>query len=166
MKAIALALVSALAAGLQAPAPAPDAKGTRVILGRVLDVVSNTPIGGAVVTIGTANAEPLRRDPASRSVLTTPDGYFVVRDLAAGDYAVSADAFGRGIRVASQRHAPRDERSVGSRCARRAAMAVGTCRHCLLLRSLRSARLPWQARRVRLAAEVPASLTDSAWPRT
>src|SRR6266498_394955 len=94
MKAIALALVSALVATVQAPAPVPDAKGSRVVLGRVLDVVTDRPIGGAIVTISTANADPLRRDPASRSVLTTPDGYFVVRDLAAGKYAVSAAAFG------------------------------------------------------------------------
>ena len=94
MKAIALALVSALAAALQAQAPAPDTKGSGAVLGRVLDVVTDAPIGGAVVTISTASADPSRRDPASRSVLTTPDGYFVVRNIAAGKYAVSAAAFG------------------------------------------------------------------------
>src|SRR5215204_5795491 len=93
MKATALALVSALAA-LQAQAPAPDAKGSGVVLGRVLDVVTDKPIGGAIVMITTASADTLHRDPASRSVLTTADGYFVVRDLAAGKYAVSASAFG------------------------------------------------------------------------
>ena len=94
MKAIALALVSALTATLQAQAPAPDANGGHVVLGRVLDVVTDMPIAGAIVTISTANADPSRRDPGSRSVLTTSDGYFVVRGLAAGKYAASAAAFG------------------------------------------------------------------------
>src|SRR5215207_3615088 len=94
MTALALGLVCALAAAPQAQTPPPDAKGSHVVLGRVLDVATDASIGGAIVTISMANAEPLRRDPASRSVLTTPDGYFVVRDLAAGKYAVSATAFG------------------------------------------------------------------------
>src|SRR5687767_1458456 len=92
MKAVALALVISLAAAPQAPTP--DAKGSRVVVGRVLDATTDTPIGGAIVTLMTSGANALRRDPVSRSVLTTADGYFVVRNLAPGKYAVAATAFG------------------------------------------------------------------------
>jgi hypothetical protein len=90
MKAVAFALVISLAAAPQAPTP--DAKGSRVVLGRVLDVTTDTPIGGAIVTLMTSGANALRRDQASRSVLTTADGYFVVRSLVPGKYARSSYA--------------------------------------------------------------------------
>lgn len=74
--------------------------GTAVVAGRVMDVVTGSPVAGAVVTIvqsltasrpATAGAPaPPPPAPARRAVaVTNDDGRFVFRDLPAGSYAIS-----------------------------------------------------------------------------
>ena len=77
----------------QAPAP-PMPAGTNVLLGRVLEVGTDAPVGGAMVTlIGhfDASGKPAalspivgREVPPTLNVMTTADGYFVFRNLPAG----------------------------------------------------------------------------------
>jgi hypothetical protein len=81
-------------------------KGENVLLGRVVEMTTGSPVGGAIVTlIGgfDASGKPSSTYPtglflptstAPKNVLTTSDGYFVIRDLPAGRYAVAAAAFG------------------------------------------------------------------------
>jgi hypothetical protein len=91
----------------QGPSPPPPIpKGTNVLFGRILEIGTGQPVGGAVVTlIGyfEASGRPAERLPQSwmsplastpRSVLTTSDGYFFFRELPAGRYSISAEAFG------------------------------------------------------------------------
>ena len=89
----------------QAPAP-PIPKGTNVLFGRVLEMGTGQPVGGAVVTLVgyfEASGRPAERLPqsamsalasAQRSVLTTSDGYYFFRELPAGRFSISVDAFG------------------------------------------------------------------------
>ena len=49
--ALVVALAATLAGHAQQGAPVPIPKGTNVLLGRVLDVGGDTPVGGAIVTI-------------------------------------------------------------------------------------------------------------------
>ena len=87
----------------QAP-PRPIPKGTNVLVGRVLEAGSDSPVGGAAVTLGSffdaagkpapPPVQPGREQPAARTVMTTTDGYFFFRDLPAGRYSISAAAFG------------------------------------------------------------------------
>ena len=90
----------------QVPALPPIPKGTNVLFGRVLEIGTSQPVGGAVVTLvgyfetsgrpaerlPQASMSPLASTP--RSVLTTSDGHFFFRELPAGRYSISADALG------------------------------------------------------------------------
>ena len=70
-------------------------KGSNVLVGRVLEMATDAPVGGAVVTLTVPDPEiraPQR--PALRNVMTTPDGAFVFRDLPAGKYTIITTAFG------------------------------------------------------------------------
>jgi protocatechuate 3,4-dioxygenase beta subunit len=90
----------------QGPALPPIPKGTNVLFGRVLEMGTGQPVGGAVVTLVgyfETSGRPAERLPQSsmsplasapRSVLTTSDGYFFFRELPAGRYSISADAIG------------------------------------------------------------------------
>ena len=79
-------------------APAQLPKGPHVIVGRVLDMTTDTPIAGAVVSLTTSEAAAERDRtgvrPATRNVMTATDGSFVLRDLADGKYTIGATAFG------------------------------------------------------------------------
>ena len=88
----------------QAPAPAMP-PGTNVLLGRVVEIGTDAPVGGAIVTlIGyfDASEKPVMRVPQARgleplpskSVMTTSDGDFVFRDLPAGFLTASIRAPG------------------------------------------------------------------------
>ena len=92
----------------QIPAQPPIPKGTNVLLGRVLDMSGDTPIGGALVTlIGFFDAagKPVSAIPQGltaqvsqgRSIMTTGDGFFVFQDLPAGRYTVAVRALGYAI---------------------------------------------------------------------
>jgi protocatechuate 3,4-dioxygenase beta subunit len=89
----------------QAPAPAMPA-GTNVLLGRVVEVGTNAPVGGVIVTLTgyfDASGRPARvqqrvgLEPVplpSKTVMTTPGGDFVFRDLPAGSFSVATRAPG------------------------------------------------------------------------
>lgn len=89
---------------VQAQAPAPSMpSGTNVLLGRVVEIGTDAPVGGAMVTLighfdasgKPATPDPLRRElPPSLSVMTTADGYFVFRNLPTGLFTATARAFG------------------------------------------------------------------------
>jgi protocatechuate 3,4-dioxygenase beta subunit len=94
----------AMLAAVQAQAP-PMPAGANVLLGRVVEIGTDAPVGGAVVTlIGyfDASGRPAARIPQSRgieplpsrSVMTTADGDFVFRDLPAGMFAAVTRAPG------------------------------------------------------------------------
>lgn len=91
-----VAAVSILSA--QAPSP-PIAKGPNVLVGRVLDIASDAPVGGAIVTLTaltmttTEAAMQGIRLPA-RSMMTTSGGDFVFREVPAGKYSIGVSAFG------------------------------------------------------------------------
>ncbi len=105
-----LALRALLAATLgmvltQAQTPVPMPAGTNTIVGRITEVGTGTPVGGAIVTLAghfdaagrSTTPEQLaigRELPPSVSVMTTSDGYFVVRNLPAGRFAATIRAFG------------------------------------------------------------------------
>jgi hypothetical protein len=96
--------VTALVRAQRETAPLP--KGTNVLFGRVLDMGSDQPIAGAVVTLVglfDATGKPPERWPQSIGLaptstpifaMTTADGYFVFRNLPAGRYSIAADALG------------------------------------------------------------------------
>jgi hypothetical protein len=86
--------VCALAATtwLQAPAPSPKVSGA--VFGRVLDASGEGPVAGSMVSLAPYSEVIERTPPAPRTVMTTADGYFVFRDLAAGRYSIGAAAFG------------------------------------------------------------------------
>jgi protocatechuate 3,4-dioxygenase beta subunit len=108
LKLIGLGALATLAfARAQAPAPAMPT-GTKVLLGRVVEIGTDAPVGGAVVTlIGQldASGKPVMRVPQARgleplpskSVMTTSDGDFVFRDLPAGFFTASIRAPGYEI---------------------------------------------------------------------
>lgn len=103
----ALAL-AATAAIVEAQAPtAPIPKGPNLMTGRVLDAGTGAGVGGAIVTLTAyfdtsgrpTEVFPQGRSPetlAPRSVIATPDGDYVFRDLPAGRYTLTATAFGFG----------------------------------------------------------------------
>ena len=61
-----------------------------LILGRVVDAISNQLVAGARVTL--AGREGARGQGASTTVLATDTGYSLFRDLAAGSYTIAAAA--------------------------------------------------------------------------
>jgi hypothetical protein len=92
--------------GAQVPA-SPMTEGTNVLLGRVVEVTSGAPVSGAIVTlIGNFDAAGRPATPGlgvvggsgnvppSLNVMTTPDGYFVVRNLPPGRFTVATRALG------------------------------------------------------------------------
>lgn len=97
-------LAAASLVSAQRPAP-PIPKGANVLFGRVVDMGTGQPVGGAVVTLVgyfDASGRPADRLPdsaagplasAPRFVMTTADGYFIFRGLPAGRYSLAADAF-------------------------------------------------------------------------
>jgi hypothetical protein len=100
---VVLALAVAGAVRAQTPPPALP-KGTNAVLGRVLDIGNNGPVGGAIVTLTghfDASGKPLAVIPPdprgslpTHHVYTTGEGYFVFRNLPAGRYSVATRAFG------------------------------------------------------------------------
>ncbi len=84
----------------------PIPHGSNVLFGRVLEIGTDAPVAGAVVTLtgyfdeSDHSPEGLPQSLATpaastpRSVMTTNDGSFFFRELPAGRYAISADAFG------------------------------------------------------------------------
>ena len=105
LTALRVLLFAALGATLvQAQAPAPSMpSGTNVLLGRVVEIGTDAPVGGAMVTLighfdasgKPATPNPLRRElPPSLSVMTTADGYFVFRNLPAGLFTAATRAYG------------------------------------------------------------------------
>ena len=102
-----LALLSAVALlGAQRGPTSPIPRGTNIIFGRITEIGTDSPIGGAIITlVGSfdASGKPASIFPtdlfspvasAPRNVLTTSDGHFVFRDLPAGKYTIAAAAFG------------------------------------------------------------------------
>ena len=104
-----IVLVVALAATLvvqaQQGAPVPIPRGPNVLVGRVVDVGGDTPVGGAIVTIVGFFDETGKPSPSlpefqgrtlaeGRNVMTTGDGYFVFRDLPAGRFSLTVRALG------------------------------------------------------------------------
>src|SRR4029450_11115755 len=61
-----------------------------LILGGVVDAVSNQPVVGAKVTL--AGREGARGPGASSSVPAPDSGYFLFREVAAGSYTIAAVA--------------------------------------------------------------------------
>jgi hypothetical protein len=103
--AIGVAIVVLVTAALtQAQGQAtPMPRGGNVLLGRVVEMGTESPVGGAVVVaIASADAggKPITLDPTSRvqppsaSVMSTGSGYFVFRDLPAGRFSVVTRAAG------------------------------------------------------------------------
>ena len=99
--------IAALAATLvraQGPAP-PMPAGTNVLVGRVVEVGTGAPVGGAIVTLTgqfDASGKPVPANPTVRgaepppsvNVMTTASGYFVFRNLPAGLFTTATRAFG------------------------------------------------------------------------
>jgi hypothetical protein len=70
-------------------------RGPNVLAGRVVEITTETPVAGAVVTIAAPSPDiraPQR--PPLRNVMTAADGSFVFRDLPAGKYTIATTAFG------------------------------------------------------------------------
>jgi hypothetical protein len=87
------------AAGLAAQQPGPPGPpptGTGLILGRVVDAVTNAPIIGIAVQLGPAAGSALPNSVA-RSALTDKQGRFVFRDLPAGSYNLMSRLGGNGF---------------------------------------------------------------------
>ena len=87
----------------QIPTAAPMPKGTNTLLGRVVEMGTETPVAGAIVTvIGHFNASgrPATPDAGSRdlppsvNLMTTAEGYFVARNLPAGRFSIVTRALG------------------------------------------------------------------------
>ena len=101
---IAAVMGATVALPAQTSTQLPIPRGPNVLLGRVVDMSADTPIGGAIVTIfGFVDSagKPLPGIPQgligqseSRNTMTTADGHFVFRDLAAGHYTVAVRAIG------------------------------------------------------------------------
>src|SRR5689334_14335874 len=75
---------------------APIRKPAGLMVGRVIDVTTNRPIGGALVSLNSAGMSDPRAPLSSGSVQVIADdqGRFLFRDLAKGTYALSAVAPG------------------------------------------------------------------------
>jgi hypothetical protein len=96
------ALSVASIAGLAAESAQPPRQPAGLIVGQVVDAVSGRPVSGAVVALTGDVRLPDGRPLPTSSVLTTPDGRFVFRDLPAGTFGITASkpgyhegAFGR-----------------------------------------------------------------------
>jgi hypothetical protein len=86
-----------------APSQSASARAAGVIVGRVIDAVTERPISGATVTLSGAGAAPGTNPlavvlsggarPPTPSI-TNGDGYFLFRELPASSYTVSATAVG------------------------------------------------------------------------
>jgi protocatechuate 3,4-dioxygenase beta subunit len=86
---------------VQAP---PMPTGTNALVGRVVEMGTDAPVGGAIVTLTgrfDASGKPVAPSPQARlellpnrSVMTTPDGTFVFRGLPAGLFTAATRAFG------------------------------------------------------------------------
>ena len=85
--------VGAALTGHASQAPIP--KGPNVLAGRVVEITTDAPVAGAVVTL-TSPSPDIRapQRPSLRNVMTAADGSFVFRDLPAGKYTVTITAFG------------------------------------------------------------------------
>ena len=108
LRTLLLLVLFAGAAGAQAPVVPPAGTGTNALLGRVVEVGTDTPVAGAVVTLtgpfvlATAPREavPLANITGgsvaapSVNVMTTGDGYFVVRNLPSGLFTAAVRAAG------------------------------------------------------------------------
>ena len=90
---VAATITTTPAAQQQTPA------GTAVVVGRVVEMVTNTPVGGASVTLATAAVAPVAGAPAPPSpsaparrvvAVTNDDGRFVIRDVPGGTYTITA----------------------------------------------------------------------------
>ena len=68
--------------------PAPAAKGTAAIVGRVTNLETGGPLRRAVIRISSPTL------PSDRRVSTNSDGRYEVRDLPAGDYSLKAERGG------------------------------------------------------------------------
>lgn len=95
---IAAAAFIGLAAGVpvysrQAPAP-PQATGTAVLAGQVIDETIKQPLGGVVVTLAMMNAPARAGGPSTTTrraaALTNAEGRFVFRDVPAGTFTVTS----------------------------------------------------------------------------
>src|SRR5262245_4523299 len=86
-----------LAASMYLAACTPQAtlpRGSNVLLGRVADITTDAPIGGAVVTLAVPDPGDRGSSRPQQNVMTSADGSFVFRDLAAGKYTITTTAFG------------------------------------------------------------------------
>jgi len=97
--ALGVTLIHAQAPGIPMPA------GANVLLGRVVEMGTDAPVAGAIVTLtgqfdatgNPATPDPMARGPAappSVYVMTTADGYFVFRNLPAGKFTAATRALG------------------------------------------------------------------------
>ena len=95
-----LVFVLAYAVFAEVPHAQQPQTGTAVVAGRVMDMVTGKPVGGATVTLATAAAAPASAGPPappspgapSRRVVATAndDGWFVFRDVPAGTYTLTS----------------------------------------------------------------------------
>lgn len=90
MAAIAALSLLASIAGLAAQSVQPPRQPAGLIVGQVVDGVSGRPLSGAVVALTGDVRLPDGRPLPTSSVLTTPDGRFVFRDLPAGTFGITA----------------------------------------------------------------------------
>ena len=93
LRTLVLVAVGATLVGHASQAPIP--RGPNVLAGRVVEISTEAPVAGAVVTL-TSPAPDIRgpQRPPLRNVMTTGDGSFVFRDLPAGKYTITTTAFG------------------------------------------------------------------------
>ncbi len=91
--ALVLVAVGATLTGYASQAEIP--KGPNVLAGRVVEITTEAPVAGAVVTL-TSPSPNIRapQRPPVRNVMTSADGSFVFRDLPAGKYTITTTAFG------------------------------------------------------------------------
>lgn len=105
--------VTTIVAAVQGQQPPPA--GTAVVAGRVMDMVSGNPVGGASVMLATvaaaatptsAPAPPSPSAPSRRVLaIANDDGRFVFRDVPAGTYTLTATFAGLWPGVFGQRRA-------------------------------------------------------------
>jgi hypothetical protein len=102
LRVIAFAALAGTLVQAQTPAP-PMPNGANVLLGRVVEIGTDAPVGGAMVTLighfdasgKPATPNPIPRElPPNLSAMTTAEGYFVFRNLPAGLFTATTRAFG------------------------------------------------------------------------
>ena len=86
------ALSFAPIAGTVSQNPSP----TGLVLGRVVDAESNSPIAGVLVTLGQTPSPFADRRDTPKQVITDPQGRFVFRELPKGNYRLTASISGNG----------------------------------------------------------------------